>query len=175
MDTLLGALHVAAWAIYVGGAITMEWILRYVQRTMPPSQVGVVCKNAGMRYRWVALAALAVIGITGAVMLVRTDAASLAARPGSPELSLSDAYGRTMLLLAIMWCVLAAVVALMAFWLHPAQRKRSRPEMSDVEIAAERRRVGQAISRMNHALRFELAVSVIAVGVGASLHTGGLL
>lgn len=175
MDTLLGALHVVAWAVYVGGAVTMEWILRYVQRTMPPSQVGVVCKNAGMRYRWVALGALAVIGITGAWMLLRTDNASLAGREGSPSLSLSDAYGRTMLLLGFIWCLLAATVAWMAFWLHPAQRKRSRPEMSPDEIAAERARIGQAIARMNHALRFELAVSVIAVGIGASLRTGGLL
>ncbi|MBA4180223.1 MAG: hypothetical protein C0506_06490 [Anaerolinea sp.] len=174
MDTLLGALHAAAWATYVGGAITMEWILRYVQRTMPPSQVGIVCKNAGMRYRWLALGALTVIGVTGGAMLLRIDDAVLASRPGSPELSLSDPYGRTLLLLTALWCLLAATVALMAFWLHPAQRKRSRPEMSDAEIAAERARVGQAITRMDHALKFELVVSVIAVGVGASLHRGGL-
>lgn len=175
MDTLLGALHATAWAVYVGGSITMEWILRYVQRTMPPSQVGVVCKNAGMRYRWIALAALTVIGLTGGAMLLRSDSATLAAQPGSPVLSLSDAYGRTMLLLGTMWCCLAATVALMAFWLHPAQRKRSRPEMSDTEIAAERQRIGQAIKRMDHALKFELVVSVLAVGVGASLRRGGLM
>lgn len=175
MDTLLGALHAAAWATYVGGAITMEWILRYAQRTMPPSQVGVVCKNAGMRYRWVALAALAVIGLTGGLMLLRTDDATLAAQAGAPELSLSDAYGRTMLLLTAMWTLLTATVAWMAFWLHPAQRKRSRPEMTDAEIAAERQRVGGAIKRMDHALKFELVVSVLAIGVGASLRSGGLL
>lgn len=153
----------------------MEWILRYAQRTMPPSQVGIVCKKAGMRYRWVALGALVVIGVTGVLMLLRIDDGDLAARAGSPELSLSDAYGRTMLLLAIAWCVLAATVARMAFWLHPAQRKRSRPEMSDAEVAAERQRVGRAIKQMDHALKFELVVSVLTIGIGASLHSGGLL
>ena len=174
MDTLLGALHAAAWATYVGGAITMEWILRYVQRTMPPSQVGVVCKKAGMRYRWVALGALIVIGLTGGLMLLRIDDADLASRAGSPAFSLSDAYGRTMLLLVIAWGVLAATVALMAFWLHPAQRKRSRPEMSEAEVATERQRIGHAITQMDHALKFELVVSVVSVGIGASLHSGGL-
>ncbi|MCC7366281.1 MAG: CopD family protein [Dehalococcoidia bacterium] len=174
MDTLLAAVHAVSWAVYVGGAITMEWVLRYAQRTMPPSQVGVVCKNAGMRYRWFGLGSLAVIGATGAAMFLRIDEAELAARAGAPELSLGDPYGRTMLVLTIAWLALAATVLLMAFWLHPAQRKRSLPEMTQSDVARERQRVGQAIGRMDKALKFELVVSVAAIGVGASLNAGGL-
>ena len=68
-----------------------------------------------------------------------------------------------------------ATVAGMAFVLHPAQRKRSQPEMTKEEVAAERQRVGRAIARMDKALKFELVLSVISVGIGASLHTGGLI
>ncbi|MCL4866780.1 MAG: CopD family protein [Gemmatimonadales bacterium] len=175
MDTLLGWLHAMAWAVYVGGALTMEWVLRYAQREMPGPQVGVVCKNAGMRYRWLALACLAVIGVTGAWMLLRLDEAHLLARPGAPMLSLSDSYGRTVLLLAATWGLLLATVAFMAFVLHPAQRKRSKPEMTKDEVAAERQRVGRAISRMDKALKFELLLAVVSVGIGASLHAGGLI
>jgi uncharacterized membrane protein len=175
VDTLLAATHAAAWAVYAGGSITMEWVLRYAQRTMPPSQVAVVCKNAGTRYRWFALASLTVTGLTGAAMLLRVDDAGLAGRLGSPALTLSDPYGRTMLLLVIGWLALFAVVSGMAFWLHPAQRKRSRPDMSSDEIAAERLRIGQAIKRMDRALKFELVTAVLCVGVGASLHGGGLV
>ncbi len=175
MDTLLSWLHTAAWAIYVGGALTMEWVLRYAQREMPGSQVGVVCKNAGMRYRWLALACLVVIGITGGWMLLRLDDAQLLAREGAPVLSLSDPYGRTILLLTVTWALMLATVAGMAFVLHPAQRKRSKPEMTKEEIAAERERVGRAIARMDKALKFELVLSVISVGIGASLHAGGLI
>ena len=53
MTTFLATIHVIAWSIYAGGAITMEFILRDAQRTMPPAQIGVVCKRAGSRYRWV--------------------------------------------------------------------------------------------------------------------------
>ena len=175
MDTLLGWLHAMAWAVYVGGALTMEWVLRYAQREMPGPQVGVVCKNAGMRYRWLALACLAVIGVTGAWMLLRLDEAHLLAQPGAPMLSLSDSYGRTVLLLAATWGLLLATVAFMAFVLHPAQRKRSKPEMTKDEVAAERQRVGRAISRMDKALKFELLLAVVSVGIGASLHAGGLI
>lgn len=172
MDTLLAALHAVAWAVYVGGSVTMELILRYAQRTMPPSQVGVVCKNAGTRYRWFALASLGVVGITGALMLTRLDDSS---GYGASSLTLSDSYGRTMLLLALCWSLLAATVLAMAFWLHPAQRKRSQPGMSADAIAAERARIGVAIKRMDRALKFELVLAVVSVGIGATLHTGGLV
>jgi putative copper export protein len=175
LDTLLATVHALAWAVYVGGSITMEWVLRYAQRTMPPSQVGVVCKNAGTRYRWFALVSLLVIGASGAAMFLRIDDAELAARAGSPELSLGDSYGRTMLLLTVGWLALAATVAAMAFWLHPAQRKRSRPDMTSEAIAAERLRIGRAIKQMDRALKFELVVSVICIGIAASLRTGGLI
>lgn len=175
MDTLLGWLHAMAWAVYVGGALTMEWVLRYAQREMPGPQVGVVCKNAGMRYRWLALGCLLLIGLTGGLMLLRLDDAALLARPGAPVLSLSDSYGRTLLLLSVAWGLLLATVAFMAFVLHPAQRRRSKPEMTKEEVAAERQRVGRAIALMDKALRFELVLSVICVGIGASLHAGGLI
>lgn len=171
MDTLLGALHAIAWATYVGGAITMEWVLRYAQQTMPGSQVGIVCKNAGMRYRWLALACLVVIGITGGLMLLRLDESGLPGR----DLSLADSYGRTMLLLVITWAGGMAAVLSMAFWLHPAQRKRSLPEMTAEQVAAERQRVGRAIARMDKALKFELVLAVFSIGLGASLGAGGLI
>lgn len=175
MDTLLATLHVFGWSVYVGGAITMEWVLRYAQRTMPPSQTAIVCKQSGSRYRWFSLAAIIGTGLTGLFIFLRTDTATLAGRTGSPQLSLGDAYGRTLLLLAVAWIILLAANSLMAFWLHPAQARRSRPEMTREEIQAERARVGKAMRRMEWALRIELVVSILAVGLGASLRVGGLL
>jgi uncharacterized membrane protein len=174
MDALLAWAHASAWAIYVGGAITMDVILRYAQKTMPPSQVAVVCKNAGGRYRWIALGSLLVIGTTGAAMVLRLSEADLAGRPGDPVLSLSDAYGRTLLLLSAGWLALFAIVVAMAFWMHPAQARRSRPDMTPEEIQAERRRVGLSIARMNRLLKAELYLSIAMVAVGVSLQQGGL-
>jgi hypothetical protein len=152
----------------------MEWVLRHAQRTMPPSQVAVVCKKAGQRYRWFGLASLLVVGISGLFMVLRLDSAELAARAGHPELSLTDAYGITLAALAGAWFVLLAAVCAMAFWLHPAQAKRSRPNMAEEEIRRERARIGVAIKRMDRVLRLELAVTVIALALGASLNSGGL-
>ena len=153
----------------------MEWILRYAQRTMPPSQVAEVCKRSGSRWRWFGLGSLALIGVTGLLMVLRTSDADFAGRTGSPELSLADPYGRTLLLLTLAWAILVAAVGSMAFWLHPAQAKRSRPDMTKEEVQQERERVGRAIRKMDRVLRIELVTSLVALGLGASLHVGGLL
>ena len=174
MDSVVAWLHVLGWAFYAGGPITMEWVLRYAQRTMPPSQVAVVCQKAGHRYRWFSLAALGLIGITGIVLWLRLDNADLAGRPRHPRMSLADPYGRTLLELAIVWVMLVALVSLMAFWLHPAQARRSRPDMPREEIQVERARVGRALKRMEIVLRSELVLSIVALGLGGSLHAGGL-
>jgi len=174
MDTLLATAHALAWAVHLGGALTMHWVLRYAQREMPGSQVGIVCKRSGGRYRWFALVALGVVGVTGVLMLATTSDTEFAARPGSPSLSLADSYGRTMLALSVTWVMLVVAVAAMAFWLHPAQSKRSRPNMTHEQIQAERQRIGQAIQRMDRVLRFELIAGLGAVAIGASLHQGGL-
>lgn len=174
MDSTIAWLHAVGWAAYMGGPITMEWVLRYAQRTMPPSQVGVVCQRAGHRYRWWSLVALAVTGVTGILLWLRLDTADLANRPRHPRMSLADPYGRTLVLLAVVWVILVVFVAAMAFWLHPAQARRSRPHMTPEEVQAERARVGRAIKSMEWVLRSELVLSVVAVALGASLHAGGL-
>jgi hypothetical protein len=107
-------------------------------------------------------------------MLLTTSEGELAAQAGSPRLTLADAYGRTMLVLAVLWVLLVGAVSAMAFWLHPAQAKRSHPGMTEAEIHAERQRIGRAITRMDRVLRFELITGLVAVAVGASLHQGGL-
>ncbi|MCC6382541.1 MAG: hypothetical protein IT304_08520, partial [Dehalococcoidia bacterium] len=108
------------------------------------------------------------------IMVLRTDDADLAGRLGDPRLSLADPYGRTLLLLAIAWFVLAAAVAAMAFWLHPAQARRSPAEATPEAVQRERERVGRAIRQMDRVLKLERAVSLVALALGASLHAGGL-
>jgi uncharacterized membrane protein len=166
IDTWLAAAHALAWCAQVGGSLTMEWVLRFAQRTMPGPQTGVVCQRAGTRYRWFALASLAVVGVTGLLMTVRLD---------DPELALTESYGRTFWALVALWTVLTIAVALMAFVLHPAQRRRSLPDATEDDVKRERARLGRAIARMEFVLRLELVVSIVAVALGASLEHGGML
>jgi hypothetical protein len=78
------------------------------------------------------------------------------------------------LLLAATWALALAAVSAMAFVLHPAQSRRSRPDMTKEDIQADRERVGRAIQRMDRVLKFELYLSLVSLALGASLHVGGL-
>ncbi|MFV2090966.1 MAG: hypothetical protein ACC642_09920, partial [Pseudomonadales bacterium] len=107
MDVLLSTAHVLAWSIYVGGALCMELVLRHAQQFMPPSQVAVVCQNAGYRYRWFSAVALAVLLITGFGLA------------GSPLPLLSSSRGLVLWMLLGLWTIQVVILALLSFFLHP--------------------------------------------------------
>ena len=107
-------------------------------------------------------------------MVLRLDDGELATQLGTPALRLSDAYGRGLFLLVVLWAALLVVVALMAFRVHPAMHARMNPGMSEPQIQRERERLGLAIRWMDRLLRTELALTLVALGLGAGLHVGGI-
>lgn len=178
MDALslgLAFLHVLGWAVYVGGALAMEVLWRPAQEHIPPSQVNVTCQAMGRRYRWLALAALGVIALSGAGRLFESGLVSLHPPVFRPPLVLSQAYGRTILALAVSWTGLVALVSVMAVAAHPALHARTAAEMAPEERKAAREAVRRAIRRMDALLRAELALAFVTLLLGASLHSGGLL
>jgi uncharacterized membrane protein len=157
-------IHVAGWAVYLGGALVMELVWRPAQRHLPQSQIAVACQWMGRRYRWVALSALLVAGVSGAALVVSDDRA----------VELSSSHGRTVLALGACWVVLVGTVAVIAVVAHPALHVRMSTELSDDERQAAREQVRRAIGRMDAILRFDLALALIAALLGASLESGGL-
>ena len=155
-----------AWSVYLGGALVMELVWRPAQEHMPMSQIGVACQRMGRRYRWIALAMLCVIGVTSLTML-----------PGrAPDtLTLSSRFGRSVLTLVLLWFVLVALVASMAFSAHPALHVRMSSDLDPDARAAARAEVGRAIRRMDRILRSELVIALVATVFAASLPAGGLL
>lgn len=165
---LLASLHTVGWAVYFGGAASMELLWRPAQEEIPPSLVNVVCQRMGRRYRWIALAALALIGATGLAQLAEADLLT----PGS--FSPSDRYGRTLLLATLGWSALVAIVVTLAIVAHPALHVRTSGEATPEERAASRAAVARAIRRMDVFLRLDLAVGAATVLCAASLSLGGL-
>lgn len=155
-----------AWSVYLGGALVMELVWRPAQQHLPMSQIGVACQVMGRRYRWLALAMLAVIAATGL---------SLLPGRGPGTLTASTGYGRTVLALAGCWVLLAALVVGMAFAAHPALHARGSADLTPEARAEARAGVGRAIRRMDALLRVELAVALAATLLGASLPAGGML
>lgn len=153
---LLASVHALAWSIYVGGAIIMELVLRYAQGSMRPSQVAIVCQRAGNRYRWISFFCLVLLLATGLAL----------AGPivtGSPEAIVLVALGA-------IWLALAAILALLSFYIHPEMHIRVSSSMTEEEVRQERQRVGRAIVRMDITVRIELGLALFAVLLGAALH-----
>jgi len=171
VDGLLALFHTVGWAVYVGGALSMELLWRPAQEAIPPSLVNVVCQRMGRRYRWIALCALAVIAASGFGQLV--DAGLL--NGSFPEsLSPSGRYGRTLLMLGIGWLTLVGIVVMLAVVAHPALHVRTSGAATPEERAASRAAVARAIRRMDFLLRLDLAVGFISALLAASLPSGGL-
>lgn len=162
-DTLLTWVHALGWSFHFGGALVMELVWRPAQVGMPQSQIGVACQWMGRRYRWLSAVSLAVLGATGVIMAARADR----------SLSLAHAYGCTVAALVVLWLALATVLAVLATSAHPGLHTRMAPDATDEERRAARAAVARAIVRMDRLLRLELALSALALLVGASLHVTG--
>lgn len=152
--------HTLAWAVYVGGAITMELVLRHAQQFMRPSQVAVVCQRSGRSYRWWSFYALLVLLATGIPLAWN--------RPGGFDPG--GATGAVTWALCVVWLVQLGLLALLAFKVHPDMHARADATMSEAEIKEERQRIGQAIRRMDLVVRIELAGAIFALLLGAALH-----
>lgn len=163
MDALVTWAHVVGWSFHFGGALVMELVWRPAQVGMPQSQIGVACQWMGRRYRWISAASLAVLGASGVVMAARSD----------HSLSLDHAYGRTLAVLVLVWGALVVVLAVLSTSAHPGLHARMPPDATDDERRAAREQVARAIVRMDRLLRLELALSALALLVGASLHVVG--
>ncbi len=126
IDTLWKLAHALGWSVHLGGALVMEFVWRPAQKGMPQSQIGVACQWMGRRYRWISAVALATIGVSGLAMLV----------DGDRSLSLGEPYGRTMLLLVMLWVALAVVLGVLSSSAHPGLHARIPSGASDEERKA---------------------------------------
>lgn len=158
-------LHMLGWSTYIGGALVMELIWRPAQEEMPQSQIAVACQWMGRRYRYVATAALAVMGITGVALVVSSDEA----------ITLSTSWGRTVVALIVVWFAMALTLASITFYGHPSLHTRMPANATDEERKASRERVRRAIRRMDILLRLDLFLALLAGLLGAGLHGGGVL
>lgn len=159
-STVITTLHALGWAIYVGGAITMELVLRYAQDFMRPSQTAVVCQFSGKRYRWWSFYCLLVLLVTG-IALEMTE---------PMPFDLSTTRGLTVWALCGLWIMQIGVLGLLAFWIHPAMHARLSSDMTGEQMRRERERVGVAIKRMDRTVRLELCIALAAMLVGSFLH-----
>ena len=83
---------------------------------------------------------------------------------------MDSSQGLAVILLVVFWGIQMVILGLLTFRFHPDMHARLETWMSEEEMKRERARVGVAIVRMARTVRVELAVAVLAMLTGASLH-----
>ena len=144
-------LHVAAMAIWLGGLATLLLVVPGGTRPLEPPDRSRLLAALLARFSQVALAAVAVVLLTGllqAYVFVR-----------HPADLLDDGYGRAVLAKLLL---LLAVIAIGAY-----NRRRSVPRLR--RIAAGGEAPGRAGLLLRRALRAEVALLVVVLGVTAVL------
>lgn len=144
-------LHVLAMAVWLGGLAALLFLVRAATRRLEGAERGRLLAAVLSRFSQVALVAVAVVLLTGLVQ------AYVYVR--EPADLLDTAYGRAVL---IKFVLLLAVLALAAY-----NRRRSVPRMQ--RIAAGGEAPGRAGVTLRRALRGELALLLVVVGVTAAL------
>lgn len=152
---LLLGIMLLAFAIYLGGAISMELILRFAQADLPGPQTAITCKVSGDLWKWIALVSLSITGLSVAAMIILTY-------PVIPN----RWYGLAAVGFGASWIALMSILIKMSFRAHPALAFRPDPSMPPEEFAETRQALKRAIRRMDVLLRTELS---IAIFMGACL------
>jgi uncharacterized membrane protein len=170
-----GFLHVIGVAAYVGGAIAMEFVLGPAQKAVPPAQAQVMGQKTADRFLWIAWGALFLILITGILRLEMVGRISWSWPFFEAGMSLSYGYGRTILALFILWCLLVINGAILTFVLRPRIAGKLTARTSAAQVSATQASRLQAATWAQRLTRVDLGVAVVAVLLGASLKWGGAL
>jgi copper transport protein len=143
--------HVAAMSVWAGGLLCLIAVLPGATRRLEPGDRGRLLAGTLARFSPLALVAVAVIlasGLVQAYVYVRT-----------PAHLLDTAFGRAVL---IKFLLLVALIGLAAY-----NRRRALPALND--IAAHGRAPGRVGVALRRALRGEVALIVVVLGVTAAL------
>ncbi len=146
----LSSVQLAATVLYLGGAVTMELVLRYAQRELPGPQTAVTCQVSGRRWRWWAQGSLAAAGL-----------AFLGSSRSEPApVALTVAYWAV-------WALLAGLLVVMSYRAHPALARKLDPGADPEQRRRSREELKKAIVRMDRLLRAELVLAFLLAFVSA--------
>lgn len=172
---LLGYLHDLSVAVYIGGAVAMEFVLGPAQAAIPPAQAQVMGQKTSDRFLWLAWSSLALIFVTGVLRLQQMDMIGFSWPFFESPLVLSESYGRTLLAMFILWCALVVNGALVTLRFRPRLAGKITPGTSAAQVTASQGARMEAATWIQRLTRADLVIAVVVALLGASLKWGGLL
>jgi uncharacterized membrane protein len=170
---LTGFIHDLSIAVYLGGAVAMEFILLPAQRAIPPAQAQIMGEKTSDRFLILVWVSLILILITG-IMRLWFRGFLFGASLFSPPLTLDFAYGRTALALFVVWLALMVNGLLITFVFRPRLTGKMAAGVSREQASQNTGGKMAAATWIQNLSRVDLVLAVIAVLLGAALVRGGL-
>ena len=169
MQVLAGYLHLLAVAVYVGGSVAMEFVLRPAQSYVPPAQAQVMGQRSADRFLVLVWGALALFPISGLLLFFSlSDQDQLRGMQW-----VTTGYGRTLLGMIVGWAVLVVNGAIITFVLRPRLAQRASAPAGGAGVAERLEVQRAAAARVSLLTRIDLVIAVLIVLLGASLAYGG--
>ncbi len=168
VSVLASYLHLLAAAVYVGGSVAMELVVRPAQRFVPPAQAQVIGQRAADRFLVLVWSALALFPISGILLFFSLgDQHTLA---GGRIFTTS--YGQTLLAMMLLWVVLVINGAIITFVFRPRLLERASARAGG-RAASEHVEALQSAARwVSYITRADLAIALFIVLLGASMAYG---
>lgn len=175
LHIIYGYLHDLSVATYLGGAVAMEFILGPAQASIPPAQAQVMGQKTSDRFLWLVWGSLGMILLTGILRLERLGRLDSTWPFFNDSLSLDLSYGRTILAMFLLWCVLLVNGLLVTFVFRPRLAGKFTPGTTAAQVASSQAARIQAATWIQRLTRIDLGVALVIALMGASLKWGGLI
>jgi len=169
MQIFAGYLHLLAVAVYLGGSVAMEFVLRPAQSYVPPAQAQVIGQRSADRFLVLVWGALALFPISGLLLFFSmSDQDQL-----SGMKFFTTSYGQTLLGMIVLWAVLVVNGAIITFVLRPRLAQRASAPAGGAGVTERLEVMRAAANQVSLLTRVDLVIAVFIVLLGASLAYGG--
>lgn len=175
LHIIYGYFHDLGIAVYIGGAVAMEFVLGPAQNSIPPAQAQVMGQKTADRFLWLVWGSLTLIIVTGVLRLQRMGMIVADWPFFRPPVSWDESYGRTLFVMFLIWCALVVNGVLITFVLRPRLAGKMSAGISAAQVSARQGSRLQAARWIMHLTRADLVLALIAALLGASLKWGGIL
>jgi uncharacterized membrane protein len=170
MKVLSAYLHVLGVAIYLGGSIIMEFVVGPAQKAIPPAQAQVMGKKTADRFLVFAWSALGLIVVSGIMRLYSTGTEMFITGAALWD----NSYGRTLLTMVILWCVLVINGSIITFVLRPKLAGRTGAGVSATQVTAHQEGQMKAAEWVERISRIDLGIALVVALLGTALQFGGI-
>lgn len=175
LHVLYAIIHDLSVATYIGGAISMEYVLGPAQKSIPPAQAQVMGQKTADRFLWLVWGSLSLILVTGILRLERLGHIAFSWPIFQSDMWLDHDYGRTVWAMFFLWCVLVVNGLIMTFYLRPRLSSKLSAGTTTAGVQASQQSKMVAAKWVGRITKADIVIAIVIALFGASLRFNGIL